>query len=94
MEPLPDLSELDNQGLKDLMHRYEAEEREISYQRRILHGKIDILRVELTRRLRDTHARGDKLFSMDDVGRLAEILSGRGVANEPGEGDQQGRGGA
>ena len=43
MEPLPDLGSLSDEQLKKLKDELEAEEREVSYRRRILHGKIDIL---------------------------------------------------
>jgi len=36
----------------DLIKQLTEEEMEISYKRRILHGKIDILRAELVNRLR------------------------------------------
>ena len=51
MEPLPDLGSLSDSDLKDLIDDLERQEREVSYQRRLLHGKIDILRAELVARL-------------------------------------------
>ena len=42
----PDLGSLTDQELKDLIKQLTEEEMEISYRRRILHGKIDILRAE------------------------------------------------
>src|SRR5581483_4663666 len=51
MEAFPDLATLSDSELKELIHTLEAEENEISYQRRILHGKLDILRAELVARL-------------------------------------------
>lgn len=82
MDPLPDLAELDNAGLKALMHAYEAEELDVSYRRRVLHGKIDLLKAELTRRLKADYQRGgsDALFGEGDVDRLASILAGTAVA--------------
>ena len=43
------------QELKKLIKELTDEEMEISYRRRILHGKIDILRAELVNRLRKKH---------------------------------------
>ncbi len=43
MEPLPDLGSLSDDDLKKEIDQLKEQEREISYQRRILHGKIDIL---------------------------------------------------
>ena len=51
MEPLPDLGSLSDDELKKMIGDLEQQEREVSYQRRILHGKIDILRAELVARL-------------------------------------------
>ncbi len=54
MEPLPDLATLSDHDLKGLIDEYTKEEQEVSYRRRILHGKIDILRAELVARLQKT----------------------------------------
>ncbi len=51
------------------------EETEISYKRRILHGKIDILRAELVNRLRKKHDGGEVMITGDDVQRLTDILA-------------------
>jgi hypothetical protein len=75
-ETFPDLSTLTDQELKDLIRQLSDEEQEISYRRRLLHGKIDILRAELVNRLRGRHAGGEDIFSAD-VDRLTEILAGR-----------------
>ena len=52
MDTFPDLGSLTDQELKDLIQQLTEEEVDISYRRRILHGKIDILRAELVNRLR------------------------------------------
>jgi len=52
VEALPDLDSLSDQELRDLIRDLMDEEREVSYRRRILHGKIDILRAELQARLK------------------------------------------
>ena len=59
MDTFPDLGALSDQELKDLIQQLTEEEQEVSYQRRILHGKIDILRAELVNRLRKKHETGE-----------------------------------
>ena len=83
MEPLPDLGSLSDEELKKLKDDLEAEEREVSYRRRILHGKIDILRAELVNRLRVNRERGDALISGADVEKLSDILAGRVTGEDP-----------
>ena len=51
MEPLPDLASLPDAELRQLIKDLVKEEHEVSYRRRMLHGKIDILRAELVARL-------------------------------------------
>ena len=77
MEPLPDLGSLSDQELKDLIQQLTEEEVDISYKRRILHGKIDILRAELVNRLRKKHETGEEVITGADVDRLTDILAGR-----------------
>jgi hypothetical protein len=71
----PDLGSLTDQELKDLIKQLTEEEMEISYRRRILHGKIDILRAELVARLQ--RSGGRSVLDQVDVARLTEILSGK-----------------
>ena len=75
MEPLPDLGSLEDAALKSLIEELEQEEREVSYQRRLLHGKIDILRAELVARLQKSGGRS--VLDQVDVDRLTEILTGK-----------------
>jgi len=75
VEPLPDFGQLSDKELKKLKDDLEKEEREVSYQRRILHGKIDILRAELVARLQ--RSGGKSVLDEVDVARLTEILSGK-----------------
>jgi hypothetical protein len=79
-DTFPDLSSLNDQELKDLIQQLSTEEEAVSYRRRILHGKIDILRAELVNRLRGRHDEGEEIFSGADVQRLTDILSGRASA--------------
>ena len=77
MEPLPDLASLSDDALKDLIEKLTREEQEVSYRRRILHGKIDILRAELVNRLRKKHESGEDVLSVTDVDKLTDILAGK-----------------
>jgi hypothetical protein len=77
MDTFPDLGSLGDQELKDLIQQLTEEEVEVSYRRRILHGKIDILRAELVNRLRKKNENGEDLISGADVQRLTDILAGR-----------------
>jgi hypothetical protein len=80
MDTFPDLGSLSDQELKDLIQQLTDEEQEVSYRRRILHGKIDILRAELVNRLRKKHEGGEDVISGADVQRLTDILAGRHAA--------------
>jgi len=77
VEPLPDLATLSDHDLKGLIDEYTTEEQEVSYRRRILHGKIDILRAELVNRLRKKDETGELVISGADVQQLTDILAGR-----------------
>jgi hypothetical protein len=77
METFPDLGALSDQELKDYIDRLTAEEQEVSYRRRILHGKIDILRAELVNRLRKRREAGESVITGADVQALTDILSGK-----------------
>jgi hypothetical protein len=77
MDTFPDLGSLTDAELKDLIGELTAEETEISYKRRILHGKIDILRAELVNRLQRKHDNGEQMITGQDVEKLTEILAGR-----------------
>ena len=75
MEPFPDLTTLSDADLKQLIADLTAEEKEVSYRRRLLHGKIDILRTELVARLRETG--GKSVLDHVDVESLTEILTSK-----------------
>ncbi len=77
MEALPDLATLSDQELKDLIRDLVREENEVSYRRRILHGKIDILRAELVARLQGSVQAGESPISQADVQRLTEVLAAK-----------------
>jgi hypothetical protein len=77
MDTFPDLGSLSDEELKELIRQLTEEEMDISYRRRILHGKIDILRAELVNRLRKKHEGGEDVISGSDVQKLTDILAGR-----------------
>ena len=77
MDTFPDLGTLTDPELKDLIRTLTDDEREISYQRRILHGKIDILRAELVNRMRTQREEGEATITGEDIEQLTEILAGR-----------------
>ena len=77
-ESFPDLGALTDAELKELIRKLTDEEREISYQRRILHGKIDILRAELVNRMRTQREEGEATITGEDIEQLTEILVRQG----------------
>ncbi len=83
VEPIPDLATLTDDDLRVMIRELEKEEDEISFRRRVLHGRIDILRAELVARLREQVSAGEAKLA--DVERLSEILAGR--ATSPGADD-------
>ena len=82
MEPFPDLGSLSDADLKQLIDQLTKEELEVSYRRRILHGRIDLLRAELQARLRQTG--GKSVLDEVDVDHLAAILAGKAAPPDEG----------
>lgn len=78
LDDIVDLVSRSDEELRALITQFEAEEREISRKRRILHAKIDILRAELVMRLQEERKEGESLISSNDLERLTQILAGRG----------------
>jgi hypothetical protein len=74
MEAQPDLTQLSDAELKDMIRRLTDEEREVSRRRRVLHGRIDMLKTELVSRLK---GRDEGELSVVDVDALSRILAGR-----------------
>jgi hypothetical protein len=66
-EALPDPAGLSDDELRATIISFEQEEDDISLHRRVLHGRIDILRAERERRRRGRHV---------DPGELGPILGG------------------
>jgi hypothetical protein len=80
LEPLPDLPKLTDDDLRAMIRDLEKEEDDISFRRRVLHGRIDILRAELVARLREQVSAGEAQLA--DVGRLSEILTAKAAPTE------------
>jgi hypothetical protein len=76
-ETFPDVASMSDEELKELISKLTDEEREISYRRRLMHGKIDILRAELVNRLRAKREAGDAAITGADVQQLTDILLGK-----------------
>ena len=76
MEPLADLTTLSDDELRSLIADLKKEEDELSYKRRLLHGKIDILRAELVARLQKSVKGGEGTISTD-IDKLTEILAAK-----------------
>lgn len=74
-EALLNLRERTNDELRELLDELRREEERISYRRRVLHGKIDILRAELVRRMKDQRAAGEDIISGHDIDKLITILA-------------------
>ncbi|GAB4283238.1 MAG: hypothetical protein Kow0067_04050 [Coriobacteriia bacterium] len=81
-DALVDLESKSAEELRQLLDALYEEEQRVSYRRRVLHGKIDILRAELVRRLKAQREAGEDVVSPRDIERLIEILSSdmRGVS--------------
>ncbi len=84
MDAQPDLTQLSDEELKSLIRQPTEEEREVSMQRRVLHGRIEMLKSELVGRLK---GRDEGALSVVDVDALSKILAGRLPDLEKLEGD-------
>jgi hypothetical protein len=80
-DAFPDLGSLSDDELKGLIERYQDEEREVSFRRRMLHGYIDMLRTELVARLRESG--GKSVLEDVDVDRLTDILAAKAPPPNP-----------
>jgi hypothetical protein len=85
VEALPELNSLSDAELNAMIERLEREENEISYQRRLLQGRIDILRAERTVRKQKAQGEGEGTLHVD-VDRLTEVL----LAKAPPPADAEG----
>jgi hypothetical protein len=81
-----DYSKKTDKELRDILEELLKEEGKVSYQRRLLHGKIDILRAELVQRKKTSLKEGRSIISDDDIRKLSEILAGEALGvnrNDP-----------
>ncbi|MDO8949962.1 MAG: hypothetical protein Q8S43_05350 [Actinomycetota bacterium] len=74
-DALLNLEEKSLEELRGLLDSIYEEEQAVSYRRRVLHGKIDILRAELVGRLKSQREGGEGVVSGHDIERLIGILS-------------------
>jgi hypothetical protein len=74
MDVQPDLSTLSDGELKDLIRQLSEQELAVSKERRLLHGRIELLKSELVGRLK---GRDQGELSVVDVDALSRILAGR-----------------
>jgi hypothetical protein len=92
-ESLLNIQSYSDPELKSLKEKLEAEERDVSKRRRLLHGELDIIRAEIVRRKRDEGRAGKSIFSDGDIEKLSAILSARGLSGEqqnPGDDTEKG----
>jgi hypothetical protein len=83
VEPLPDLETLSDEELRHLIDELISEENDVSFRRRILHGKIDILRAERAARLQRRVGEGRSPLEDVDMNRLSAILAGKATPPDP-----------
>jgi hypothetical protein len=76
-DTFPDIGSMSDEELKQLIDQLTDEERDVSYRRRVLHGKIDILRAELVNRLKVKREEGEAAITGADVQQLTDILLGK-----------------
>jgi hypothetical protein len=81
MDDIIDLVSLSDDELKRTIRDYEAREHDLSRERRILHGKLDILRAELVLRMQREHGEGKSIITGRDVALLSRILAGKGIGD-------------
>jgi Mg2+ and Co2+ transporter CorA len=74
-DALLNLEDKSVEELRELLDDLYEDEQKVSYRRRVLHGKIDILRAELVRRLKSQRESGGDVVSGHDIERLIDIMS-------------------
>lgn len=78
---LIDLGNKTDEELRKILDELYTEEERLSYERRVLHGRIDILKAELTERLKKKREKGVSVISGEDIERLTQILA-RGMSRK------------
>ena len=73
----PDLTALDVNSLRTVLGTLSEEEKALSYRRRVVQGRIDLIRAEMVRR-------GGTSISADELARVL-LDPTRGTEAEPGE---------
>lgn len=81
-EPLPDLSTLSDEDLQARIRALEHEEDSISFRRRVLHGRIDILRADYVMRLRDHMSESGAVGDSEPGLHVRSIFEGTGEVPE------------
>jgi hypothetical protein len=79
MDDIVDLVSRSDDELRALIAELEIEERDISRRRRLLQGKLDILRAEVVMRLQRKHNEGEAMISASDLEALSRILAGKNL---------------
>jgi hypothetical protein len=74
-DALLDLGVKSDEEVRELLDELYREEQRVSYRRRVLHGKIDILRSELVRRLKVGREAGEEVITGQDIDKLIDILA-------------------
>jgi hypothetical protein len=75
-DALLDLANKSDDEVRELLDELYSEEQRVSYRRRVLHGKIDILRSELVRRLKADRESGEESpITGSDIDKLIDILA-------------------
>lgn len=74
----PDLTAVSDEDLRSNLEKLAQEEQDVSYRRRVIQGRIDLIRVELTRR-------NSLSLSPED---LARVLMGQDRQENPGAGKE------
>ena len=87
MDDIVDLVSRSDDELRVLIAELEIEERDISRRRRILQGKLDILRAEVVMRLQRKHSEGEAVISALDLEALSRILAGKSVKQQDPDAD-------
>ena len=78
LEAFPDLSTVDDAELRALIDERSAEEQDLSYDRRMLHGHIDMLHAEVIARIHTRKGEPASDLAAIDVTQLSEILAHHG----------------
>lgn len=78
VSPVEDLTALSDDELRERLRAVRREEAQVSYERRLLHGKIDVLRAEVRARLEQGGETpgGEALEGL--LGRLTDVLVHKG----------------